>query len=335
MSGSRGRAFWQWPLSIGVSAGLLYLSLRGIEWLRVWHTIAAARWGYLVAAAGITACSLFLRGVRWRILLNAEGNLGVMTVFWANMAGYVGNSLLPARAGEVIRSLLISGRSALSKTYVFTTALGERMVDVIALVLWSSIVLLGVKPKPAWMTGISGTMAAVAGAGAVLILVLPHTGTLLAAVLRHIPMPAGIHERLLDLLNQVLLGLRAFHDGRRLSGFAFLTVVVWSLDAITTIVGATGLGLRISFPVAMLLLTGLGLGSALPSTPGYVGVYQFVAVTVLPPFGIPRDQALAYILVFQAIGYTTVLTLGLPGLHLLRGSLWMPGVREQRNRKPV
>jgi len=54
--------------------------------------------------------------------------------------------------------------------------------------------------------------------------------------------------------------------------------------------------------VALLLLTALGLGSALPSTPGYVGIYQFVAVTVLTPFGIGRDEALAFILVLQVLG---------------------------------
>jgi uncharacterized membrane protein YbhN (UPF0104 family) len=75
---------------------------------------------------------------------------------------------------------------------------------------------------------------------------------------------------------------------------------------------------NISFPVAVLLLTGLGLGSALPSTPGYVGIYQFVAVTVLPLFGISRDAALAYILVAQALGYLAVVAFGLPGLYKLQ-----------------
>ena len=64
--------------------------------------------------------------------------------------------------------------------------------------------------------------------------------------------------------------------------------------------------------MAILLLTGLGLGSALPSTPGYVGIYQFVAVTVLGPMGIAKSQALAFILVVQAYGYIGTLLLGLP-----------------------
>ena len=82
---------------------------------------------------------------------------------------------------------------------------------------------------------------------------------------------------------------------------------------------ARALNLAIPFATAFLLLAGLGLGSALPSTPGYVGIYQFVAVTVLTPFGFSRDSALALILVQQVMGYAVVLAFGLTGLYRLRG----------------
>jgi uncharacterized membrane protein YbhN (UPF0104 family) len=68
----------------------------------------------------------------------------------------------------------------------------------------------------------------------------------------------------------------------------------------------------------MLLLTGLGLSSALPSTPGYVGIYQFVAVTVLVPLGIAKAPALAFILLVQASGYVVTLLLGLPSMYILK-----------------
>ena len=317
---SRSRHAWSWTLSILVSTILLYFSLRGVEWGRVWRIIISARWAYFLAGGCITAFSFFARAVRWRILLNAEAHFDVATVFWANMVGYLGNSFLPARAGEVVRSLLISSRSLLSRTYVLTTALSERLMDVIALVLCSSVVLLGVRNKPAWMDKASGTLAILATAGALAIVILPHTGNLLETVIRHIPLPSSFRPRLVLLADQILLGLGAFHHWGRFAGFTILTAVIWSADACGTIVGAKGLGLEISFPVALLLLSGLGLGSALPSTPGYVGVYQFVAVTVLVPFGISRDAALAYILVAQVVSYVVVLILGLPGLYILQGS---------------
>ncbi len=311
---------WKWLVSIALAAALLYYSLRGIEWSRVWSVIAAARWEYLAAGALFLCLSSFLRSLRWRILLNAEADLGVWTVFRATMAGYLGNNFLPARAGELIRTLIVSRQSSLSKTYVLTTALSERMSDVIALVLWSSIMLLSVQSKPAWMAGLSRSMAVVAGLGALTVTILPHTGHLLTKLLKRLPLPPGLRTRLLGLSEQVLLGMRAFHDWRRFGGFVFLTAVIWASDACSTILGARALGLRIDFRVAMLLLTGLGLGSALPSTPGYVGIYQFVAVSVLVPFGIGKDAALAYILVAQAISYVVIVLLGLPSFSLLRAA---------------
>jgi hypothetical protein len=297
----RGRA-WSWALSIPLAAFLLYLSLRGVDWKGVWRTIAGARWGFLAAGCGCSCFSFFLRALRWRILLNAEERLSVGTVFTANMAGYLGNSFLPARAGELVRTLAISARSSLSKTYVLTTALSERLMDAIALVLWSSLLLLGQGAKPRWMEDLSRTTALAAAAGALALALLPH-------------MEGLWRDRLPRFAEQVLLGVRAFHNVGRFLGFAVLTAAIWMTDAFGAMLGAYGLHLHFSFTLAMLLIAGMGLGSALPSTPGYVGIYQFVAVTVLTPFGISRDAALAYILVAQASAYVVTLALGLPSLY--------------------
>lgn len=308
-----------WSISLAVAGVFLYLALKGVDWHSVWGIIAEARWSYVAVALALASCSFFLRSLRWRILLNAEGHLGVFPVFWGNMAGYMGNNFLPARAGELLRSVLMSRRGKLSKTYVLTTALAERLADVIALVLWSSLILLtGVNPKPQWIADVSRTMAVVAGAGAIAIAVLPHTGRLLEALVQRLA-PGRFRKPLLGLAEQVLLGLGAFHQWSRFLGFAVFTAAIWSIDALSCGVLGSGLGLHIPFGVAMLLLTGLGLSSALPSTPGYVGIYQFVAVSVLSPFGIGKDRALAFILLFQAIGYVLVVLYGLPGLYILEG----------------
>ncbi len=325
IQGKDRRRMWYGLLSAALAAVLLYYSLRGVEWARVWTTIAHARWQYLAAAGLTTCCSFFLRSYRWRILLNTDAHFNVLTVFIATMAGYLGNAFLPARAGEFVRSYIISKSSALSKTYVLTTALSERMVDAVALVLASSVVLLGVNPKPAWLGDVSRTTAAIAGAGLLTIAIVPHTGDLVERLLRRVPMPAGLRNRLLELAAQILLGVRTFHSPSRLAGFAFFTVVVWSMDCVTVMVGAHALGMDLPFRVALLLLAGMGLGSALPSTPGYVGIYQFVTVSILAPFGFSHDDALAYSLVSQALGYVVVLVLGLPGLY--RAGDWRQAIK--------
>jgi uncharacterized protein (TIRG00374 family) len=315
----RGNA-WSWLIPSGLAAVLLYLSVRGVDWRRVWSLIAHADWLYLTGCGMTAVASFTLRAVRWRILLNAEGKLSFGTVFASNMAGYLGNNFLPARAGELVRTFMVSQQSKLSKTYVLTTALAERMLDAIALVLWSSVLLLQIGAKPRWLADVSRSTALIASAGALAILVLPHTGRLCETVIRRIPMPVGLRDRLLRFADQILSGLRALHDLRRLGGFVGLTVVIWLLDALGVMAGAHGVGVVLPFGVAALLLCAMALGSALPSTPGYVGIYQFVAVTVLVPFGVSRDEALAMTLVGQAIGYVVVLILGLPGI--LRYRAW-------------
>ncbi len=317
-TGGVRRGSWSWIVSTLLAGVLLYFALRGVEWRRVGQMIASANWNLLLLSAAIAFLNFLMRALRWRILLNATESLSVGEVYWANMAGYLGNQYLPARAGELIRTVLISNRSSLSKTYVLTTALGERLMDVIALVLGSSIVLLGVNPKPAWMQDLSRTLAIVAGAGAVAIMVIPHTSGLVENLLGRIPLPHRFRKIALALAEQVLSGLRAFHDWGRFAAFVFLTAVIWAADSLATMACAASVGVHISFRVALLVLTALGLSSALPSTPGYIGIFQFVAVTVLAPFGVSRDAALAYILLLQALGYILVLPTGLPGLFRFR-----------------
>jgi uncharacterized membrane protein YbhN (UPF0104 family) len=128
------------------------------------------------------------------------------------------------------------------------------------------------------------------------------------------PIPGAFRERVEGTLRQVLRGIRSFHDPGRLGRFVALTAIIWCLDGVTTVVLASAIRLSISLPIAFLLIAGLGLGSAMPSTPGYVGIYQFVAVSILTPFGYSRTDAIAYILLVQAMSYVVLAFWGLIGL---------------------
>lgn len=294
-------------VSLALAGALFYAAVRGVDWARVLDIITGAQWRFVALGTGLTVCTQVLRSLRWRVLLNAEGSLDVVTVFCANMVGNLSNNFLPARAGEVVRSLLISNRSRLSKTYVLTTALSERLMDVMALVLASGLALWSVNPKPQWMAGAFRTMALLGLAGAIGAVALPRIARFWKS--------SALVER---IMSQVVLGLRAFHDWRRFSQFSGLTVALWLSDACATVVGGWALGLHVSFPVAVLLLTGLGFASALPSTPGFVGIYQFIYVSILTMFGVSRDGALAFALVSQVMGYLVTLALGGPAFYLLQ-----------------
>src|SRR5258708_584297 len=184
------------------------------------RTIASADWRYLCLALAFSVFAALLRSLRWRILLNAEASLSVATVFWATMAGYLGNLVLPARAGELVRTFLTSGRSTLSKTYVLTTALGERLSDAIALVLFSSLALLAVDSTPAWMAGMARLMTAAAVGGALGIALLPHFDGLLRRLLE------AVSAFVLNFADRVILAGSTVHSLVRVASCAGVNQLV-------------------------------------------------------------------------------------------------------------
>ncbi len=302
-----------WILSLALAGGLLYYSLRGIEWDRVWSLVRSANLEGVALSLAIMTLTLFLRAMRWRILLCAEKPVSVPLAFWATAAGYLGNNLLPARAGEVVRTMMVSARSGISRTFVLTTALSERVVDAIVLITISGVTLITLREKPGWLADAARPFAILGLCGVACIAFVPIFESFWFRCLARIPVPHALRDKVEHVLRMVLQGIRSFHDPRRLMGFVALTAVIWFLDAETTVVVANSIGVGISLPVAFLLIAGLGLGSALPSTPGYVGIYQFVAVTILTPFGLSRTDAIAYILLMQALNYVCILTWGLIG----------------------
>jgi len=310
--------FLYWAFALTLAAILLYYSLRGIDWRQVWLTLKTTRLNYLALMVIISTGSLVVRALRWRVLLQSGGPVSVSTAFWATCAGYCGNNYLPARAGELVRTMMVDAETGLGRAFVLTTALSERTVDAIALVFLSSVVLLTLPSRPGWYGPAAKPFAIVGLCGVLGIAILPRLERLWKYFLARMPAPERLREKLVHILEQILFGLRAFHDRRRLLLFVTLTAVIWSVDAVSFTVGARSVDIPLTLPMACLLMTGMGLGSALPSTPGYVGIYQFVAVTILMPFGFSRASVIAFMVLVQVLQYITTGIWGLLALWRFR-----------------
>jgi len=267
----------------------------------------------LALTAAIATSTMFLRAWRWRLLLSAEAPVPLTAAFWATAAGLFGNNFLPARAGELVRTYMISAYG-LPMPFVLATAFAERIVDAIVLIVICAGVLLLLPSPPGWLAQAATPFAVIGLAGAAAIAVLPFLGSTGRAVIQRLPLADTLKPRLGDALDHALRGMRTFHDAPRVAAFLALALVIWCVDAAGTVVGGAALGLSIPPSAALLLIAGLSLASALPATPGYVGIYQFVTVSVLAPFGIARADAIAYILVAQATMYVVIVIWGGIGL---------------------
>lgn len=315
VSKSQRTSRWSFIIPVTLAAVLLVLAFRGVDWVKLLSTLAQGRLDYLALAFLFLSFSFFLRGQRWRVLLSAEQTVPRITMFWATSVGYLGNSFLPARAGEILRSVMVGRVSSIRKSYALATALTERILDVPVVIVMSLIALMMLQDMPAWLMQAVQAMSVLAIVGIAGLFIAPRMVHIFTRLLNWMPfLPHTLRERLIEVMEQFLLGMRAFQHPERGLSFLLFTIVIWSGDVVIANTIALALNLTLGMPQAMLLLAALGLSSAAPSTPGYVGIYQFVAVTVLTPFGFLQSEALAYILAFQAVTYLVVTVWGFIGL---------------------
>lgn len=319
------RVPWSILLTLALALLLLFLAFRGVDWDEMWRTLRSGNPAYLLAGFGFYTISYFMRAMRWRVLLSAEQTLPPLTVFWATCAGYLGNNFLPARAGELVRTALLAARSGISASYVLATALTERIVDAALLVLIVLGALSTMDDLPDWMPGTMRGMALVGLVGLAGLFIAPRLRGWILDVVARLPLPPRVVEKLRGLLEQFLLGMRSVQNPGRSLAFMGITLVLWIFDGLAAIAVAAAFGLELSLVYALLILAALGLSSALPSTPGYVGIYQFVAVTVMEPLGFSRDEALVFIIALQAVIYAITIVWG--GLGLWRLNMGIRNIR--------
>lgn len=313
----RKRLPWAYLLALVLAAVFLYLALRNVDWGIFVQVIARGRYALLPLLLLASSFTYFVRSQRWRVLLTAQKPLPRRQVFWANMIGYLGNAYLPARAGELLRTLAVAKTGQVSASFTLATALTERLLDVVALVLVSALSLVTIQEVPAAIRMASRTMAAAGLVGLVVLFLAPVFEGWLAAGIRLLPVPHHWKDRLVGMLGQFLQGMQALQRDRRWLWFILMTVVIWLADGLNAVGVAWMLRQQLSLAQALLLIASLGLASAIPSTPGFIGVYQFVAVTVLVPFGFSPSAALAYIIIAQVFNYLLVSLWGMLGLWKL------------------
>lgn len=308
------RSAWLVWLPLALAALLLYFALRDVDWTAFWQAIRTGRFEFLLLTIPLASLSYAIRGIRWSVLVRSEAKVPVVSVFWANMIGYMGNAFLPARAGELLRSAYLGRWRGLGTSFVLATALTERILDAVTLVIVGAACLLTQGGVPPALAG-ALRLAAVASLVALVILIwAPSREDFVLRLAGRVPLPTAILARVTEQAARFLRGMRSLRNARRLVAFSALTGAVWTLDALGSAIGAQIVSRHLSPTQALILLAAMGLSSAIPSTPGYIGVYQFVAVAILPRFGFTPADALAYILISQVVNYLVVGVWGLLGL---------------------
>src|SRR4051812_22003722 len=114
---------------LAVAAALVVLFLRNVDLRHVAAEIVHARMRWLTISFVTAILSLVIRSLRWQYLLEPLGRATFANAFRATCVGFAASSILPARAGEVIRPYFLARREHLSATGAFATIILERVLD--------------------------------------------------------------------------------------------------------------------------------------------------------------------------------------------------------------
>jgi uncharacterized protein (TIRG00374 family) len=218
--------------------------------------------------------------------------------------------------GEVVRAYALGRKTGLSKTVGLATILLERLCDGLTLVVVLGAVAL-VYPLPPGVKQ-AGVAAGVIFIGASLASIAILTRESLAvglanALIRRLPTP--IQARMAGKAEAFMIGLGAMRRGSDMIAIAGWSAAIWSVEVMTYLLAlqsvhptlVTGTPLM----AALLLMVAVNLGTLIPSTPGYIGAFQFFGVLALSAFGVSAGEALAVSIVAHAAQWVTVTGIGL------------------------
>lgn len=294
------RTSWR-VASAALFLGLLVLMVRHVDWSEVLQALRHASLPLVFAAAALNFVNLAAKAARWQVMLRPLGRVGFLRLYYYLIVSYAASALLPARAGEALRVVLLRRRDNVAVADSVGVVVVEKLFEVLGL-------LVVVLPLP-------------------LLLVLPHWAELSIWAIA-----AG---GLLALLVAVLLatrlgpqqeegswyklarGLTCMKSPSRVGLAIALSVAAYVIDAAEVWLVLRALAIDVPWATPALVLLGGNLAIAVPSTPGQLGALEAGVVAGLSIAKVPVPAALAFALVYHVMQLLPIVLVGLSGLRLV------------------
>ncbi len=311
--------FW---IGIGISVACLWLAIRDVPFSEFGRSLASASYIWLLPAIVLQFLAVLPRAQRWIVLLGKEDRLA--DSFWAQSIGYLFTNTFPFRLGEPARIIVMSQRCRLPFVQVAASAVVERFLDV-AIVLLFLVVVLPLMHVPDIVTRAGIYFGAVILLALTILLLAIRFDQWCEKLLHRVCewcrfLPAGsIVARWRELID----GLRQ-QMGMRVAGAAGWSLVTWILAVVTEWLVIRTFQPNGSIVEAAFVIVALAFAVSVPSSPGFIGVFQFVGQQALVlPFAGKYDiaTALAITLTGHLLYYLTTSILGVIGVWRLGESV--------------
>jgi uncharacterized protein (TIRG00374 family) len=293
-----------------LSAAFAFL-VRGARWREVLETLRHANLALLWCVVALNGCMMSVKAMRLRLLANRP-ETGLMAFFHALLMSSALNNVMPLRGGGVARLWMLERSAGMTKTAAVGTAIVESLVEILALA-GLAVVASWRNPAQAW---------ALASASGVFVLAVTSLIVLFWLARREraavAPVGSGNNQpvrrwraALSGVLRRIEPGVRALGSRGVVLSALLLSVLAWACEIAMVVVCARAIQLRVTPDLAIVILLGINLALALPSTPASVGPFEGGVVLVLTLAGWAKGPALAFALLYHAVQVVPVTVAGL------------------------
>ena len=311
---------WRGAIGIALSVALLVYALHDVNFRVVGGTLRQSNIA-LFALSAIAATLIFpLRARRWRVILDPIApNLPFGSLWRATAIGMMIGNIVPARAGELARAYALSTEEpTVGFAAAFASIAVDRVFDAVVILFLLFLAML----DPAFPTGTriaNQPVANWAGGGIIAVAVL--LAVLYALVLfpaRVLTVYELIVRRLApkleargrDALLAFAGGLSVLRAPRRFASVLFWTVLHWLCNALAFWLGFKAVGIVAPFSAALFVQGIIAIGVAIPSAPGFFGVFEAIAKESLAVYGVGPDLAVAWAIGFHILSFIPITLIG-------------------------
>ena len=310
---------WHVWLGLLVSAIFLWLAFRNIDFPQVWEQLKSANLAYVAAGIGFYFVSLFVRTWRWRTLLRPMKSLSVLRLFPIISAGYMANNIYPARAGDLLRTVLLRKKEDVPISASLATIIVEHLFDgiaILALVLLNLSQLTNFAPNSQWVKIIEASAFWV-GLIFGLILIIFIAMVLLPEKMRKVTawvvthlVPKKMREPLTGIIEKFTDGLQVLHSPIQSLLVMTQSVMIWVIEAGLYWGVMKAMGLNLNFQSLLMVVGIVNLVLLVPAAPGGLGTFDAATKSMMALFGVSPENALSYALLLRVALWVPVTLVG-------------------------
>ncbi len=308
----------------------LYWALRGVSPAAFFRNLRDANLWLFLGSALVATLTFPARASRWRIILAARsGGVAWAPVWHATAIGFMANNVLPARTGELARGYAASRLVGLPFAASIGSIAVERVFDGLIVVLLMAVAIASADFPAGVTVGRTGVSTIATWMGALFILLLallfalvhaPRPGLAWVASLLRRMLPERIAEATIRITRGFIEGLSILRAPRDFARVVVWSLAVWLINAAAFYLGFLAFhihGLPLTTP---LLLQGIvAVGVAIPSSPGFFGLFEAGSRVSLALYGVPGIAAASFALGTHLGWFVPITAIGL--FYLARSGL--------------